>query len=48
MRLNVNNKGYKYITLYIEGKRKHFKLHRLLARLFKEDFTEECVVDHSD
>lgn len=45
---HVNKEGYYYIDLYSNGKRKQYKLHRLLFNNFIEDLGNNEVIDHID
>ena len=40
--------GYLILSLHINGKRKTYKIHRLVAQAFLEDYSEELEVDHID
>jgi hypothetical protein len=42
----MNDKGYFNIVLFKDGKKKHFRIHRLLCKCFKDDFSDELFVDH--
>ena len=43
---NVN--GYKYVGLYVNGKRKNFYVHRLVAAAFVENPNGDKYVNHLD
>lgn len=44
---DVNNMGYKRVTLYKPVKKRFF-VHRLVAYHFCEDYSEDLVVNHKD
>ena len=44
----INNKGYKYLALYINGKRKTLTVHRLIALFFIPNPDNLEMVDHID
>ena len=50
MKLDVDNSGYQYVDLYKNGKRKRFKVHRLVAIAFvtNPDPTNFDIVNHID
>ena len=39
---------YKYVGLYYDGKSHSTRVHRLVAKAFLKDYTEECLVMHLD
>lgn len=41
-----NLNGYVYTTLSIKGKRKQIGVHRLVAEVYMENFTDSCVITH--
>lgn len=43
-----NTKGYEHVFLYKNGKRKTFKIHRLVAFMFIEGYFEGAEIDHID
>ena len=43
-----NCKGYKYVTLNYENKNHNFRVHRLIAKTFLNDYSDDCVVMHLD
>ena len=44
----IHPTGYKIVDLYKDGKRKHFKLHRLLAETFIPNPNDYKIIDHID
>tara|TARA_R110002153_G_scaffold249491_1_gene405839 strand:- start:90 stop:611 length:522 start_codon:yes stop_codon:yes gene_type:complete len=44
----ANQKGYKNVNLHSNGKRKYMFVHRLVAKAFLQDYTEDLQVDHKD
>lgn len=42
------HRGYKYVGLYFENKTHNMRVHRLIAKTFLKDFTQNCVVMHLD
>ena len=44
----ISNRGYFYTSLNNNNKQKAFTIHRLLAKYFKDDYSEELDVDHID
>lgn len=48
MELCKNKKGYLQVTLYKDGKRKTFKVHRLVASAFLENTDNLQEVNHKD
>ena len=48
LKSHVNNKGYLYIDLRIEGKTKKFLIHRLVAMAFLDNPNNHPVVNHID
>ena len=42
------HRGYKYVGLYFENKTHNTRVHRLVAKTFLKDFTDNCVVMHLD
>ena len=44
----TNKTGYKRVLLSSNGKGKHIFVHRLVAKTFLEDYTEDLQVDHKD
>jgi len=45
---SIDKDGYVIITFSCDSKPKKFKVHRLVAELFLEDFTKEKQVNHKD
>ena len=50
---NLDNKGYKKARLYSplsnhKDKRKPFRLHRLIAKVFLENYSDKLQVNHKD
>lgn len=43
-----NYHGYKRVQLSVEGKAKHFLVHRLVAECFLKDYSENMQVNHLD
>ena len=43
-----NCKGYKYVTLNYENKYRNVRVHRLIAKAFLNDYSEDCIVMHLD
>lgn len=39
---------YKYVGLYYDGKSHSTRVHRLVAKTFLKDYSEECLVMHLD
>jgi hypothetical protein len=48
MKNHLNNRGYYSVSLSKNGKKKNFLLHRLLAKYFLENYSEDLYVDHID
>jgi hypothetical protein len=49
LKLNIDNKGYYFFCLFKEGeKRKHKRLHRLVAEYFMPNFNNSLQIDHID
>ena len=46
LKVIINTRGYLTVGLYKNGVPKIKKIHRLLARYFLPDFSEDLVVDH--
>ena len=46
--LEIQNNGYVYVNLYKNGKRKHARVHRLVAEAFIENPGSKPVVNHKD
>lgn len=44
----VNSNGYYNVTLYKNGKQRHYKLHRLIYNNFLGDLGADDVIDHID
>ena len=44
----MNKDGYKTVNLRSNGKRKNMKVHRLVAKAFLQNYTEDLQVDHKD
>lgn len=44
----IHPTGYKIVDLYKDGKRKHFKLHKLLAETFVPNPNDYKIIDHID
>ena len=44
----IHTTGYKMVDLYKDGKRKHFRLHRLLAETFIPNPNNYKIIDHID
>ena len=40
--------GYSYVCLHRNNKRKNFRLHRLVAKVFCPDYSDDRVVHHRD
>tara|TARA_R110002153_G_scaffold124664_1_gene271269 strand:- start:343 stop:864 length:522 start_codon:yes stop_codon:yes gene_type:complete len=40
--------GYKIVSLYSNGKEKNMTVHRIVAKTFLQDYTEDLDVDHKD
>ena len=45
---SIDTYGYEVTTFFKEGKRKQFKVHRLVAKLFVEGYSDDLVVNHKD
>lgn len=45
---SVDDKGYPYVNLQIKGKRKNYKIHRLLAECFIPKVEGNPIVNHKD
>jgi hypothetical protein len=43
-----NNKGYLYVDLCIDGKSKHFLVHRLIAEAFIDNPEKYPIINHKD
>ena len=43
-----NSKGYLYVTLSINGKRKNEYVHRLIAKTFLQNYDENKVTNHKN
>ena len=43
-----NREGYAYVCLHRNKKRKNFRLHRLVAKVFCPNYSDDCVVHHKD
>ena len=41
-------RGYKRVTLCLGGKNKNFLVHRLVAKVFLDDYSEDLQVNHKD
>ena len=41
-----NNKGYQIVRLYKDSKAKTYRVHRLVAQAFLEDYSDDLQVDH--
>lgn len=48
IRTRINTKGYVCFNIYINGKLKHFKLHRLLGLYFIENPNNHPCINHID
>lgn len=46
MKPSLNKEGYKRVSLYHEGRRKTFNVHRLVAQAFIDNPENKPVVDH--
>lgn len=44
----VSYNGYERVNLYVNGKRKHFSVHRLVAQTFCDGYQDGFVVNHKD
>ena len=44
----LNRQGYAYVCLYRNKKRKNLRLHRLVAKVFCPEYSDDCVVHHKD
>ena len=43
-----NGNGYLYVTISINGKRKNYYVHRLIAQTFLKEFDDKKVINHKD
>ena len=48
IKLQINQKGYKCCNLYIEGKYRNFKLHKLIAEYFIPNPNNYSCINHID
>lgn len=48
MKLEKNPDGYLRVDLYKNGKNKHKKVHRLVAREFLNDYNDKLCINHKD
>lgn len=48
LRQSIGNSGYSYVTTSINGKRKMFIVHRLVAKYFLSGFVEKLDVNHKN
>lgn len=48
MKLEKNLDGYLRVDLYQNGKNKHKKVHRLVAREFLNDYNDKLCINHKD
>lgn len=48
LKLKTNNKGYKWITLCLDGVKKNYLIHRLVATYFLDNKNNCEVVNHID
>ena len=48
LKYNISNKGYKFISLYKNGIRKNFYIHRLVAQTFIQNFDNMPIINHID
>lgn len=48
LKQHPNHKGYLLVGIVNENGQKKFGIHRLMAKMFLEDFCEELYVDHID
>ena len=48
LRINVNNNGYKYVQLSTNGKRRTYRIHRLVAETFLKNENNLPYINHKD
>ena len=48
LKTSENGNGYKYVTVTVNGKRKHLYVHRIVAELFIENPDRKPYVNHID
>lgn len=48
LKFDISNKGYYRVTLSKNGKTKRFSVHRLMAKVFLKDYSENLQVNHID
>jgi hypothetical protein len=48
MKCSIDNKGYVVVKLSTGGESKTHKVHRLIAKTFLQDYSEDLEVDHID
>lgn len=48
LKAHKNNKGYLYVDLCIDGKKKHYLVHRLVAETFIENPEKYPIINHKD
>lgn len=47
--INITDRyGYEYVNLYIYNKRKHYYIHRLVARAFLKNYANKPQVNHKN
>lgn len=45
---SISNKGYKTVDTYVNGIRKKYNLHRMVAELYVDNPNDYCCVNHID
>jgi hypothetical protein len=45
---SISNKGYKTIDTFVNGVRKKYNLHRMVAQLYVDNPNDHCCVNHID
>ena len=48
LKFGTDRYGYHYVNLCSNGKRKVMKVHRLVAKVFLQNYTEDLQVDHKN
>lgn len=48
LKVNINHEGYKYVQLSTNGKRRNYRIHRLVAETFLKNEKKLPYVNHKD